>query len=58
MKHILMDFYLNLLYLSPDDPFRSKHQDLYSIVASTLADELGTDVEIVQNIFERMASED
>lgn len=57
-KTLLSDFYLNLLAIPVNDIFRITHQALYAQVASTLAIELECDVEIVQNIFERMASED
>lgn len=57
-KTLLSDFYLNLLAIPVNDIFRITHQALYAQVVSTLAIELECDVETVQNIFERMASED
>lgn len=57
-KQLLMDFYLELLMISPLDVFRYENQSLYGTVREALAKELDTDAEIVQNIFERMASED
>lgn len=56
-KQLLADFYLNLLAL-PNDIWRAKHQGLYALIANQLAIELESDPETVQNIFERMASED
>ena len=56
-KQLLMDFYLNLLAL-PHDVFRIRNQELYSKVRDAIAMELRSDPETVQNIFERMASED
>lgn len=57
-KHLLMDFYLALLAISVDNIFRIKNQGLYGLIRETLADELETDGETVQNIFERMVRED
>ena len=57
-KQLLADFYLNLLAIPVNDIFRLTHQALYAQVLSALAIELEADVEIVQSIFERMASED
>jgi hypothetical protein len=57
-KTLLSDFYLNLLAIPFDDIFRITHQDLYAQVVKTLATELECDAETVQNIFERMVSED
>lgn len=57
-KQLLMDFYLNLLALPHDSLFRCQNQSLYAHVRDVLAVELGIDPELVQNIFERMASED
>lgn len=56
-KQILADFYLYLLTI-PMGSFRIQHQKLYAEVRSALADELDTDEQTVQNIFERMAEED
>ena len=56
-KHLLADFYLDLLAL-PHDAWRAKHQGLYVLILNQLAAELVCDVETVQTIFERMASED
>ena len=56
-KHLLADFYLDLLAL-PNDAWRAKHQGLYVLILNQLAAELVCDVETVQTIFERMASED
>lgn len=57
-KILLADFYLNLLAIPVNDIFRLTHQALYAQVLSALAIELEADVETVQSIFERMASED
>lgn len=57
-KILLADFYLNLLAIPVNDIFRLTHQALYAQVLSALTIELEADVEIVQSIFERMASED
>ena len=57
-KSLLADFYLNLLAIPANDIFRITHQSLYATVRSSLAIELECDAETVQNIFERMASED
>ena len=57
-KTLLSDFYLNLLAIPVNDTFRLTHQDLYAQVVKTLATELECDSETVQNIFERMVSED
>lgn len=56
-KQILADFYLELLAI-PMGAFRIQHQKLYAEVRGALADELETDEQTIQNIFERMASED
>ena len=56
-KQLLADFYLNLLTL-PHDAWRARHQSLYALILNALADELESDPETVQCIFERMASED
>jgi len=57
-KQLLADFYLNLLTVPATDIFRLTHQSLYAQVRQALAIELQSDNETVQNIFERMASED
>ncbi len=57
-KQTLADFYLWLLSFSPDSSFRLINQPLYAHVRDVLAHELDSDPETVQNIFERMASED
>lgn len=57
-KTLVSDFYLDLLAIPVNDVFRISHQALYDQVRSVLAIELETDAETVQNIFERMASED
>lgn len=57
-KLLLMDFYLKLLAIPYDNIFRIKHQALYSEVLYTLAKQLDTDQQTVQDIFERMAQED
>lgn len=57
-KQLLMDFYLNLLALPKDSLFIRQNQYLYANVREVLAAELGSDPETVQDIFERMASED
>lgn len=57
-RQLLSDFYLNLLAIPVNDIFRITHQDLYAQVVKTLATELECDAETVQNIFERMISED
>ena len=57
-KTLLSDFYLNLLAIPVNDIFRITHQELYNQVVKTLAIELECDAETVQNIFERMVSED
>lgn len=56
-KRLLMDFYLNLLAIK-EEPWRGQNQSLYSEVLYALASLLETDIEQVQNIFERMANED
>jgi hypothetical protein len=57
-KTLLADFYLRLLSIPVNDIFRITNQSLYAHVLSALAIELESDAETVQNIFERMASED
>lgn len=57
-KHLLMDFYLNLLALPIDSKFRLYNQNLYAYIRDILAEQLSTDPETIQNIFERMAKED
>lgn len=57
LKQLLADFYLELLAI-PQNKFRAQHQALYGHVRSALADELECDEQTIQNIFERMASED
>lgn len=57
-KTLLADFYLRLLSIPVNDIFRITNQALYSHVLSALTIELESDTETVQNIFERMASED
>ena len=56
-KQLLADFYLNLLAL-PHDAWRVNHTHLYVKVRDALADELESDSETVQRIFERMVAED
>jgi len=57
-KQLLMDFYLNLLAISPLDRFRGLNQDLYGQVLHTLSKELNENPVIVKEIFERMVTED
>lgn len=57
-KQTLADFYLWLLSIPPECSFRIINQPLYAHVRDVLAHELDSDSETVQNIFERMASED
>ncbi len=57
-KQLLADFYLALLGIPIEDRFRILNQNLYGVVRSTLAKELGEDDEIIQRIFERMVEED
>ena len=57
-KQLVSDFYLKLLMLSSTSKFRLLNQQLYAEVRNTLAAELDSDPETIQNIFERMASED
>lgn len=57
-NRLLFDFYLSLLAIPVDSPFRLKKQELYSEVLYAIASELDADQETVQNIFERMAAED
>jgi hypothetical protein len=57
-NRMLFDFYLSLLAIPQDSPFRIKKQSLYSEVLYAVASELDADAETVQNIFERMAAED
>jgi len=57
-KQLLADFYLKLLAIPATDIFRLTHQALYAEVRTVLAIELDSDAETVQNMFERMASED
>lgn len=57
-KQLLADFYLDLLAIPAHDAFRTTHMHLYAGLRHSLAKELGSDEETVQNIFESMASED
>lgn len=57
-RHILADFYLELLREPPTSLFRLQHQHLYAVVRDTIAVEIGENNETVQRIFERMAVED
>ena len=57
-KHMLMDFYLQLLSIPHADKWRIEHGYLYADVLFALSEELGVERETVQLIFERMASED
>lgn len=57
-KQLLADFYLDLLAIPATDNFRIFHQPLYAMIRDALALELDSDPETVQNIFERIASED
>ena len=56
-KQLLANFYLDLLAL-PYDSWRVNHTHLYVKVRDALTDELESDSETVERIFERMASED
>lgn len=56
-KQLLADFYLDLLAL-PYDEWRVRNSGLYTLVRNALVTELDSDMETVQNIFERMAMED
>ena len=57
-KQLLMDFYLELLAISPLDRFRALNPSLYGVVLHTLAKELNEEAETIQTIFERMVQED
>lgn len=57
-KQLLMDFYLALLAIPFNDKFRLNNQCLYNEVLYTLAAEVDSTPEVIQNIFERMAQED
>lgn len=57
-KQLLADFYLELLAIPVTDIFRITHQSLYAQVRQVIAIELQSDNDTIQNIFERMASED
>lgn len=57
-KQMLADFYLDLLAISPTDPFRREHIGLYIQVNMALCKELQSNAETIQSIFERMAGED
>lgn len=57
-KQWMMDFYLKLLSISPDNLFRLRNQKLYASVRDAIAKEAGCEPEEIQNIFERMAQED
>ena len=56
-KQLLADFYLNLLML-PRDRWRASNQRLYAELLFVLSTELESDMETVQNIFERIVAED
>jgi len=56
-KQLLADFYLDLLAIHSDD-FKFAHSRLYTETLNSLAYELQEEIDIVKNIFERMASED
>lgn len=57
-KQWLMDFYLKLLSVPPDNLFRLKNQKLYASVRDAIAEEAEAEPELIQDIFERMAQED
>lgn len=57
-KHLIADFYLELLAIPLDNKFRLLNQNLYASVLFSLAMELGEDKEVVRRIFEAMAVED
>ena len=57
-KQMLADFYLKLLSIPIDNPFRYNNQPLYAAVLDAVALELNEKYETVQRIFERMAQED
>ena len=56
-NQLLADFYLELLAI-PMCKFRIQHQKLYAEVLFALSDELESDNETVQRIFECLARED
>lgn len=56
-NRLLFDFYLGLLAVKKE-PWRSQNQELYNATLYAIAKGIDTDVETVQNIFERMATED
>lgn len=56
-KQLLADFYLELLSVD-DQTFRIVHARLYASIKNSLAYELDSEEDIIQNIFERMAAED
>jgi len=56
-KQLLADFYLDLLSL-PHDLWIAKHQAFYATIRNMLANELESDPQTIQIIFERMAEED
>lgn len=56
-NRLLFDFYLSLLAIK-EQPWRSQNQELYVATLNAIASGIKTDVETVQNIFERMVRED
>lgn len=56
-NRLSFDFYLSLLAIK-EEPWRSQNQELYSATLYAIAKGIKTDQETVQNIFERMATED
>lgn len=57
-KHLIADFYLELLAIPLDDRFRLLNRNLYDSVLWSLARELNEDRATVQRIFEAMIMED
>ncbi len=57
-KQLLADFYLELLAIPATDQFRIKNISLYIHICRSLAVELDSDYNTVENIFKRMAAED
>jgi len=57
-KHLLFDFYLNILKIPSTDKFRLHNQQLYCSVLYAVSKAIQEDAETVQRIFEAMAKED
>ncbi len=57
-KQLLADFYLALLAIPKDSPFRLLNAMLYEEVLSSLAKSFNEDRAAIKRIFEKMALED